>query len=84
MPKPKKLYKLYKLYNAKKHLKIKLYTQEKNLTKFIKKINYKCLPIRKINLNFFNKSNKFCKKPKERICFLLLCDVSKVDLFHSL
>jgi hypothetical protein len=38
----------------------------------------------KKNLNFKKQWNKFCKKPKENICLLPLCDLSKKTIFHSL
>jgi hypothetical protein len=39
---------------------------------------------KKINLNLFLKSNKYCKKWNEKVCFLLLCDFSKLIFFTSL
>jgi hypothetical protein len=43
-----------------------------------KNLDYKCLLTKKINFNFLKKSNKFCKKPKEKVCFLPLCDLFKL------
>jgi hypothetical protein len=44
----------------------------------LKLLNYKHLLTKKKNLNFQNKSNKFCKKLKEKICLLPLRDLSKL------
>jgi hypothetical protein len=68
----KKKYKKYKLYNAKK---------KKFRNQILKLLNYKHL-LTKENLNLKKKSNKFYKKPKEKICLLLLCDLSKLIFFH--
>jgi len=32
----------------------------------------------KKKLNILKQSNKYYKKPKEKVCFLLLCDLSKL------
>jgi hypothetical protein len=40
-------------------------------------LNYKYLMTKKLTIIFF-KSNKFCKKPKEKVCHLHLCDFSKL------
>jgi hypothetical protein len=40
-------------------------------------LNYKYLLTKK-KLDLKKKSNKYHKKPKEKICLLLLCDLSKL------
>ncbi len=49
-----------------------------------KLLNYEYFLTKKINLNLFLKSNKYCKKWNEKVCFLLLCDFSKLIFFTSL
>jgi hypothetical protein len=54
----------------------------------IKKPKFKAFKLqrfinRKKNLNLKKQSNKFCKKPKENICLLPLCDFSKL-IFSTL
>jgi hypothetical protein len=63
----------------KKYIGKKLGTNE-----LLKLLNYKYLMTKNINLNFQKQSNKFCKKPNEKICLLPLCDLFKLILFHSL
>jgi len=71
---PKKLYKTYKIYIKQFFL---------NIGKFLinfKKKTTKIYSLKK-KLNLKKKSNKFCKKPKENICLLPLCNFSKVIFF---
>jgi hypothetical protein len=75
--KPKKL---YKLYNAKK-IKLKEH-KIKFRNQNLKLLNYKHLLTekkkKKEKSEFKKQSNKFHKKSKEKICFLPLCDLSKL------
>jgi len=57
--------------------------------KKFKKPNFKAFKLQifisqKKNINLKNKSNKFGKKQKKEVCFLLLCDISKLICFLSL
>jgi hypothetical protein len=74
---PKK-YTNYIMQNKKKLKK----HRKKFKNQILKLLNYKDLLIGK-NLNLQKQSNKFCKKPKEKICFLFLCDLSKL-IFSAL
>jgi hypothetical protein len=60
-----------KLYNAKKEKRKKHRKKLKNQS------------LKLLNLNLKKQSNKFCKKPKENICLLPLCDLSKL-IFSTL
>ncbi len=55
-------------------------TQEKNLKQNFKAFKQEIFFTKK-NLNLKKKSNKFCEKPKEKICFLPLCDFLKLFFF---
>jgi len=61
-PKPKKLYKLHKLSNAKQKNKNK--HRKKFRNKILKLLNYKDLLIEKKNLNFKNNQINFVKNQK--------------------
>jgi len=70
--KPKQLYKLYKLYNAKlKNLKEH---RKKLKNQNLKVFNYKYLLTGR---KYFN-NNQINTKPKEKICLLPLCDISNL------
>jgi hypothetical protein len=66
--KPKNIYKVYKLYNAKQE-KLKEH-RNKFLNQIFKLLNYKYLLIEKNNLNLQKKLNKFHKKTKREDMFL--------------
>jgi hypothetical protein len=72
--KPKKLYKLYnaKQINLKEHRK-------KFRNKILKLLNYTYLLTKNKYLNVKKNSNKFYTKPKEKICFLPLSDLSNLN-----
>jgi len=62
--------------NKKKHRK-------KFRNQNLKVLNYKYLLTEREYLNLLKKSNKFCTKLKENICFLPLCDLPKL-IFSTL
>ncbi len=74
-PKPKNIYKVYKLYNVKQFVFPK--HRKKCRNQILKLLNYKDLFTEK-NLNLKTQSNKICKKTKEKMCLLSLCDLFKL------
>ncbi len=75
-PKTKSLQKLYKSYNV-KQTNLKEH-KKKFRNQNLKLLNYKYLLTERKYLNFQKQSNKFCIKPKKKICFLPLCDLSNL------
>jgi hypothetical protein len=62
--------------------------KKRNRKKFrnqnLKVLDYKHLLIERKYFNLLKKSNKFCPKPKKKICVLPLRDLSNLIFFHFL
>jgi hypothetical protein len=66
MPKPKKNTNYINYIMQSKQIKKNIGKKFRNQN--FKVLNYKYLLTKKKNLNLYKQSNKFCTKPKEKIC----------------